>query len=144
MEEKVGIMMQKNGFTLTELMAVIIVLGLLIGIASFGVVNAINRSKGQAASKMRDELLDSAVAYGLENIFLKKCSLGFDPKEPTKNGNDNGCFKGITAKLIIEDEAIYRDDAKHCNRDEKIIIYNYQGDGISEYRAYASEDICNN
>lgn len=130
--------MRKNGFTLTELMAVVIILGLLVGIASFGVVNTVNRSKIKSAEKMRDDLLDSAVAYGLENIFLTKCSTGFDPKNPTSR--DVKCYQEILASKIIEEEAIYRDDAKHCDRSGKIIIYNDNG----EYKASAEENICSN
>lgn len=131
--------MKKNGFTLTELMAVIVILGLLIGVGTFGVVNAIHRSKEKTATKMRNELLDSAVAYGLDQLFLNKCPIGFDPTE-NLTSSDKSCYQEITARVIIEDEAIYRDDAGHCDREGKIIIYNDNG----EYKAYANDNICSN
>lgn len=155
-------MKEKNGFTLVELMAVIVVLAIIISIGTVSVVSTIAKSKAKSADKMRAELLDTAVAYGLSSFHLSACPLTGTQDESTIQSilsnptssyatSHENCYRIIKASTLLDVEKLYRDDAKHCNRSQDILIYKYKSpsdtsDGyeIEEYRAYAADDICAN
>lgn len=68
-------MKDKRGFTLTELLLVIVVIAIIIGIASFGTITAIKRAKAKQAKIHEDNLMESAVTY----LYLAKrtCPNGY-------------------------------------------------------------------
>ena len=68
----------KNGFTLVEILAVIIILGVLLSVASINVVSKINNSKDKIGKFTLSQIEDAAKTYALDHDcgtgFLK-CSL---------------------------------------------------------------------
>ena len=65
--------MNKDGFTIIELLAVIVLLGILIGLASFSVINISNRMTKRAYDNLLEEIKTGAenyVADSNEMIFF--------------------------------------------------------------------------
>ncbi len=131
--------MQKNGFTLVELLAVIGIIGILVTIASASVVSLLNKQKETIAADTEKKLKDAAIAYVQDKrIRLSSCPTSFNPEEP---GNNNGCFTKITVSKIIE-SGLFEDNAENCDRNAEIIVYKMKQDNYSENLAYAKEGIC--
>ena len=63
--------MNKKGFTLVELIAVIAVLGMIIGIATFSVVTLVNRAREKTKEENINNLKDAAIIYCMENHFKR-------------------------------------------------------------------------
>lgn len=137
--------MKKNGFTLVELLAVIVILGILIVLAGSNVFRAITKSKNTIAAEETTQLIDGGISYAQENLFLKKCSKDWTP-ESVDDTDVAGCTATITTAELI-DEGFFRDDKESCKEDAKVLIYRYynvtdDGDIVDEIKAYASEDSC--
>lgn len=60
--------MNKKGFTLVELLAVIIILGLLVGISFPIVRKSINKYKTQLCESQMDEIMNAAKLWGSDNM----------------------------------------------------------------------------
>lgn len=135
--------MKKNGFTLTELLAVIAVLALLIVIATPNILNMLNKQEQKLSEETIKELKDSAVGY-YSSSYFKKCSNGFEPT--SVNSKDvSGCIKRVTVKELKE-EGTFRDEGNYCDESKEVLVYYYtntsNGNNIVELRAYAPDDIC--
>ncbi len=135
--------MKKNGFTLTELLAVIAVLALLIVIAAPNVLNMLNKQEEKLSEETVKELKDSAISY-YSDTFFKKCRNGFEPT--SVNSTDvAGCTKKVTVQELI-DGGIFRDEADTCDKTKEILVYYYtntsNGNDIVELRAFVPDDVC--
>lgn len=135
---------QKNGFTLIEVLAVLVVLGILIAIAVPNVIKIIGKQQDTVTEHALKDLKDAAVSYASANVFLKACADGFEPSS-INSTSVNGC----TVKLSVEElvkKQYFRDDSNHCNHSAYVLVYRYinkkNGNDIDEFRAYADESIC--
>lgn len=83
--------MNNKGFTLVEMLAVVVILGIVMGIATNGVINYINTSKKKSEDVFISKLESAIVAY----IDLNKASIndggitGIDFKKCKKSGDDS-------------------------------------------------------
>lgn len=59
--------MNKKGFTLVELLSVIVLLGLIMGIASYGVISAGNKAKERTLLTKIKNIEKAAVLYGQDH-----------------------------------------------------------------------------
>ena len=59
--------MNKKGFTLVELLSVIVLLGLIMGIASYGVIRAGNKAKDRTLFTKIKNIEKAAVLYGQDH-----------------------------------------------------------------------------
>ena len=64
--------MNKNGFTLVELLATVVILGVLITIASFSATAMINNAKKKAGSLAVSNLKEAAITYYKQNKDISK------------------------------------------------------------------------
>ena len=99
-------MKKKNsGFTIVELLAVIVILAILITIASVSVISVINKSREKMSQEIRGNLKETAISYVIGKYPLTKCSdTIINTIEKGNNVSDNSCLKKITIntlKLII-------------------------------------------
>lgn len=62
--------MKNKGFTLVELMAVLIVLGIIATIATTRVLNSLNSSKSNLCHKVMSDIKDSAKSWAGDNIYI--------------------------------------------------------------------------
>ena len=97
-------MKKKNsGFTLVELLAVIVILATIITIASSSVIAIMNKARKNMAHEVRNNLAETALTYVVENSYLEKCSVEFS-KEIYENNNitnlnnNTSCYKRVTVE----------------------------------------------
>lgn len=76
--------MKNRGFTLVELIAVIVLLGLLMALAVPNAINLMKKVTGKSYTTKIDLIEDAAQSYGLSNIGLVR--RGVNPKDTTKSG----------------------------------------------------------
>lgn len=138
----------KKGFTLVELLAVIVVLAIIITVASSSVFAIINHIKKETSEEMRKSLGDIAITYVLDNFHLQKCSETFS-KEVFEQGNiahlsSNGtCAKKITVDTLVK-EGLFEDQKNFCKMTEFVVVYRYSNEVTGEYKVYVPENTCTN
>lgn len=141
-------MKKKNsGFTLVEILAVIVVLAIIVTLASNSVVSIMNKSRKSMAQEVRNNLKEVALIYSQEKNHLTMCELDFNPKN--LRDKDKGCYVEINVETL-KNAGLFEDDRGFCDEKEDYVIvyrYSYRNDNdeiLSEYKAYVSEDACNN
>ena len=80
--------MNKNnrGFTLVEVLAVIVILGILAGVGIPMVTRYIEKTRMQSYETMEETIYDGARNFILdENIYLNNCTAGYTNLETTDN-----------------------------------------------------------
>lgn len=91
--------MNKKGFTLAELLGVIVVLSIIVSIAGLSVVSVMNKAKNKTFAEMTDNLKDAAKTCYLDNeLDATNC-------DTVKELKDNGYFE---------------DNKSYCNNDISI------------------------
>lgn len=144
-------MNRKKGFTLVELLAVMVVLAIIITIASSSVYRLVNRAKEDTAREMRNSLKEAALNYVMGNIHLDKCPSVDSDKDYTEEEIEalpSSCKKVLTAQTLIE-STDFEDPRGFCYRknadNAEVIVYRFNGnDGNSEYKAFVNEKYCQN
>ncbi len=63
--------MPKNGFTLVELLAVIVILVIFVSIATFGVINVMNKGKSDVGEFTKQQMQEAATAYALDHDYCE-------------------------------------------------------------------------
>lgn len=139
---------KKGGFTLIELMAVIVILALIITIAASSVSGVMKRAKDQTAEEIRANLKEVGITYALSKYKLQKCSESFS-KEVYENKNiaqfssNTNCAIQISVSEL-KAEGLFEDAKKYCLDTDTVMIYRYNVEGNSEYKAYVSDTACTN
>jgi prepilin-type N-terminal cleavage/methylation domain-containing protein len=141
-------MNKKNGFTLVELLAVIVILAIVGSVATLTTVHIIKISQEKVSSDMRNTLKDTAITYAISSFKLKKCSVDFSKSvyekgDISKYENNTDCARIITVKTLKED-GIFEDNQNHCKDSDEVIVYRYNDGENSEYKAYISDSACKN
>ncbi len=141
-------MKRNSGFTLVELLGVMVVLAVVITFASSTIFSVMNNSRKKMASEVRNNLAEAALSYVLESVHLDTCSVAFS-KEVYENKNisnlnsNTSCTKKIKIQKLL-DEGIFEDGRGFCNREDEVIVYRYNDGVTSEYKAFVSDTSCNN
>lgn len=93
------------------------------------------------AQEVRNNLKEVALTYSFDNAHLTTCASDFDPEN--RREKDKGCYVEISIGTLKK-EGLFEDDRGFCNTNNNVIVYRYNDGVNSEYRAYVSEDACNN
>ena len=115
--------MNKKGFTLTELLAVIVVLAIIISIAMMASTSIMNKSKIKLYREMEDNLKDVAIDYLLDN----RENINFE-ETPT-----------VSVDTLIK-EGYFEDNKNYCNKNKNIKLIRTEND----YTAIVEEGTCGN
>lgn len=139
---------RKGGFTLTELLAVIVVLAIIIMLASTSVISVVNKARTKTSLEMRETLKDAALIYTLENIYLEKCSVSFSQEvyehNDISNMRDNtSCIKSVSV-ATLKNAGLFEDNRGYCSNEDEVFVYRYYNGTNSEYKAYVSDEACMN
>lgn len=118
--------MNKKGFTLTELLGVIVVLAVIVTIAGTSVITIINKSKKHTAQEMVNNLKDAAITYCLDTSQKSSCS--------------------VTVENLIS-SGDFQDDKKACDKTKTIVVTRSNTDYTAYIFGYTSSNeykVCNN
>lgn len=141
--------MNRKGFTLVELLAVIVVLAILIGIATPNVIGLLRKQKDNTTNIVLTNLNDAAVSYAKEQISLNKLHLSscdFEIKdENTAKANLNQGKKCVKAYNIgvLKNNGTFEDKQNSCDSAKDIYAYNYSNGNYSEIKTFIPNDTCN-
>mgnify|MGYP001267374871 CR=1 FL=1 len=62
--------LNKKGYTLIELLAVILIIGLILVFSTYGIIKAIKSSKGKAATLSEKSIKEAAETYATEKMMI--------------------------------------------------------------------------
>ena len=114
--------MNRKGFTLVEVLAVIAVLGILMTVAGIGVTRIINDSRNKLIEDQLKSLGDTALNYvAQEDFFFEACPAGFDPKSPTTSLK-NKCYREVTVASLIQ-SGLFDNSNEVCDQSKFVLVY---------------------
>ena len=136
----------KKGFTIVELLAVIVIMAIVVLIGGSSVLGILNRTRNDTAKEMRENLKEVALSYAFENVHIKTCSKEFSKEMFVDNNIANlnkpeneSCIARIKVETLKK-EGMFEDNQNHCADEDIVVIYRYVDDfGNSEYKAYTSD-----
>ena len=140
--------MRKNGFTLVELLAVIVVLAILITVATPNIMGLLNKEKDKTSDIVVNNLKDAAVSYAKEQISLKKLHLSSCTFEinavNTATANLNKGGKCVTSYSVdvLKKNGTFEDKAGTCKTNGTVYIYKYNNNNYDEIKAYVPDNVC--
>lgn len=149
--------MNRKGFTLVEMLAVIVILGLIMGIATYGVIGAINSSKNRGEKLFLDRLTtivdeyislsNSSSTYSItkstntNEFCIRNCEE--DKKVYLKEYGTFNIEKLVDANLIEKDKLVNPKNKLACfdlnNENDEIHLYR-----DTDYVYYYYIDLTNN
>ncbi len=153
--------MKRKGFTLVELLAVIVILAILIAVATPNVIGLLNKQKESSTDIVVTNLKDAAVSYAKEQIALGKLHLSackFEINDTNANNNlnyrmerkdkiENNLGKGNKCVAALKIEALeaidtFDDKQGSCDKSKYVYIYKYNNNNYDEIKAYVSDNVC--
>ncbi len=118
-------MRNKKGFTLVELLAVIVILGLIAVIAAPLVLGTINSSKDSLSKEQKNRIIEAAKIYAVKNghcgcvTIADLHSGGFIESEDIANPKDGSNFGGGVKLEWKDNQYVYSYDSS-CSTTNKI------------------------
>lgn len=149
--------MKKNGFTLTELLAVLIVLAIIGTIATAKVVSSINVSKVKLCKNVMMDIKDAAKTWAGDNIYILPTYPFIDEEiaenlETINNGDYNEEYNTLILSLkVLQDNGYIDKDIKNPldngEDEEKIItpdlqVYIIYKNNNYEYKILGEDLLC--
>lgn len=117
--------MKKNGFSLVELLAVIVILSIIMSMAGFGVMRIRNNSLNDLLNSKKKDLVAAAILYGQDNQDkFKKCQMdevdsycayvtvedliknGYYTSKETNSKGAKDLINNVTNKSMLCDEIV--------------------------------------
>lgn len=139
--------MNRKGFTLVELLAVIVVLAVLMTIATPNVLKLLNGSKKNTTEIVLNNLRDATTAYAKEQVYLKKlslsaCNFEINSEDVAKaNINKGGCVKAYDISFLKNSD-IFDDKDNSCDNSRQVYVYKYFNQSYTDIKVYVPNDVC--
>lgn len=137
--------MNKKGFTLVELLAVIVILGLVATVASISVFNVIESQKQELLKEQISNLKDSAMSYYVKSKrYLTVCSISATNEIDDLNymlelpPSDLSCGIVVSVEKLVSD-GFFENRNHVCNEDKDVLIYRASQ---TDTRVYVPDDVC--
>lgn len=131
----------KKGFTLVELMAVIVILAILMTLGGVSVFKVVEDSKSELLKDQINSLKDTAIT-ALEKKYFEICPSNFDEQNPDIT-QKNKCYREISVEELVANKAFEnKNDLCKTKENKKIIVYRKNEGNFSELRSYVPENTC--
>ncbi len=136
--------MNNKGFTLVELLATIVILGLVMGIASYGVISAINTSKDKSEAAFVKRLcgvIDSYLALKGEDLEIDNDNYVFENEEEGIKFKDIDLSDLVDSKIVSESDFINPKNKQSCY-DASLGIAVYRNNNYVYYYEFDFSGVC--
>lgn len=123
--------MKKNAFTLTELLAVIIILGLIAIIIIPSFIDTLNRSKERLNDTQKEQIIKAARTWGMENLTLNNGNLN-KTTVTIETLQNTGFLEDKEIKNLIDKENLNKDTIICIRYQNNQYEYTYEGDKLGD------------
>ena len=140
--------MQKKGFTLVELLAVIVILAPLATVAVPNVVSILKKEKQNTDEIAVTNLNDAAISYAKEQISLLKLHLNScnftigDVNTAALNASGNNKCVVVYQVSFLQQNGAFDDKRKSCDSSANIYVYKYNNGKYDGLRTFIPANTC--
>ena len=129
--------MKQKGFTLVELLAVIVILGAIATVATVSVFSIIEAQKEELLKEQISNLKDSLQSYYVQSKrYLSVCT----SSDPATMMNDASLSCGIVVSIgDLVNQGYFENKNQICNETKKVLIYRASQ---TDTRVYVPDDAC--
>ncbi len=133
-------MINKRGFTLVELIAVISLLGLLMVVAATSVSKTLTESKNKLLEEQVKSLKDTAITYVTnKKYYFKVCPDTFNPEKITDK--DKNCYRKVLVSELVLD-GLFENKKDICKGNKEIVVYRKKSGSYDSLETYLESDTC--
>ena len=133
-------MINKRGFTLVELIAVISLLGLLMVTAATSVSKTLTESKNSLLEEQVKSLKDTAITYVTnKKYYFKVCPDTFNPEKIT--AKDKNCYRKVSISELVA-EGLFENKNNICKTKKDIIVYRKTSGSYDSLETYLESGTC--